>query len=318
MNIVAVVVTYNRKELLIECIQSILKQSFEVNKVIIVDNNSNDGTYDLLNEKGILNNNKILYLKLKRNIGGAGGFYEGIKKSIIFSPDWVWVMDDDTIPSRNCLENLVNAIPKINEKISFLASSIYGTNNETMNVPAIKMKNRKSGYDPDWYIYLKDGIVKIGDATFVSILINADSIKMCGLPIKDFFIWGDDTEYTSRLVKYYADGFFVGSSYAIHKRKLQKQIDIIDEINKNRIKLYYYSVRNSFIIGKYYRSKYTNIKNYIFNVEKAWKILFRKGVKYKLLKFNTIHKGIYAYLLKKYDYRAFKDRLDFNVKYKNK
>lgn len=40
----AVVVTYNRKKLLEECVNAVLKQSYPVDKLIIIDNNSTDGT----------------------------------------------------------------------------------------------------------------------------------------------------------------------------------------------------------------------------------------------------------------------------------
>lgn len=79
MKIDAVVVTYNRKALLIECVEAILKQKYAVDKLIIIDNASTDGTEEELKKIEILNRNDVVYKKLEKNIGGAGGFYEGIK-----------------------------------------------------------------------------------------------------------------------------------------------------------------------------------------------------------------------------------------------
>lgn len=45
---VEVVVTYNRKKLLKENISALLNQTFESHDVLIVDNNSNDGTGDMV------------------------------------------------------------------------------------------------------------------------------------------------------------------------------------------------------------------------------------------------------------------------------
>ena len=73
----AVVVTYNRKEMLIQCLDAILNQTSEVDKVIVIDNNSTDNTPDYLKEKGYLDNEKIFFQKLEKNTGGAGGFYKG-------------------------------------------------------------------------------------------------------------------------------------------------------------------------------------------------------------------------------------------------
>ena len=47
----AVVVTYNRLELLKLCIEKLLKQTYKLNKIIIVDNHSDDGTVDFLENR---------------------------------------------------------------------------------------------------------------------------------------------------------------------------------------------------------------------------------------------------------------------------
>lgn len=317
MNIISVVVTYNRKKLLIECIDSILAQTIKCNKVIIIDNASTDNTKEELEKCNILKNKSVEYFRLKENIGGAGGFYTGIKESLKFNPDWVWIMDDDTIPTNDCLEDLVNALEKIKEKnISFLASNICGIDNCMMNVPIVNTEVKDGKY-PDWSKYLKYGIVKIKEATFVSLLINAGAIKKCGLPVKDYFIWGDDTEYTLRLNKYYGSSFLIGKSEAIHKRKITKQLKISQENDKNRIKMYYYMIRNTLINKKTYFGRKNCFKYFLGKQVQSLIILFNPKSKYRWIKFYTIHKGLYAYLFKIFDYRAFKNRLNLNVKYKD-
>lgn len=316
MNIVAIVVTYNRKKLLKECLESLLEQTLKLDKIIIIDNNSTDNTFEYLKEKGILENKSIYYKKLNKNIGGAGGFYEGIKLSQKFNPEWIWIMDDDTIPKNNCLEKLIDAKNIIKEKISYLASSIYGMNNEFMNVPNINTDKSESGY-PNWYKYLSRGVVRIKEATFVSLLINNQAVKEIGFPVKDYFIWGDDTEYTLRLTKYYGNAYLVGDSIAIHKREVSKQLSLYEESNINRISFYYYMIRNTLINKNAYYGKKDKIRYLLRNIKNSFKILFDKNCEYRLKKFIIIHKAINAYILKKYDYRAFKNRLDINVEYKS-
>lgn len=170
-NVCSVVVTYNRKDLLLECIEALVNQTYELDKIIIIDNNSNDGTYEELDNKGYIKNAKIIYRKLDENVGGAGGFYEGMKIARTLDFDWVWIMDDDTVPQADSLEELLNATTIISDKISYLASSVYGMNGECMNVPSINIDQGKNGCS-EWYRYLDKGIVKIKEATFVSLLIN--------------------------------------------------------------------------------------------------------------------------------------------------
>ncbi len=100
------------------------------------------------------------------------------------------------------------------------------------------MRPAKNGY-PHWYKYLSEGIVQISRATFVSILVSYDAIKKCGLPCKDYFIWGDDSEYTMRISKYYAPAYFVGASVALHKRFNAKKLDIMMENDAHLLEWYW-------------------------------------------------------------------------------
>ena len=105
--VAAVIVTYNRKELLAECILALLNQTHPLNKIFVIDNASTDGTYIMLERKGFLNNSKISYHALPENMGSSGGFAEGIKKAHEEGFDWIWIMDDDSEPAPNALELLL-------------------------------------------------------------------------------------------------------------------------------------------------------------------------------------------------------------------
>lgn len=309
MKIATVIVTYNRKQLLLECIQAVLKQTYKTDEIILIDNNSTDGTYEYIKKFKLFENKNINYIKLNKNIGGAGGFYEGMKIAREKKYDWVWVMDDDTVPTEKCLENLLKARNNLKEdKISFLASCIYGENGEVMNVPAINDIPDSNGY-ASWYKHLENGMASIKDATFVSILINGKAIKEYGLPIRSYFIWGDDTEYTTRIVKYFGKAYLVGNSIAIHKRKNAKHTTLLLEDNKNRIAMYYYMCRNNLINAKLYRGKKGVLKRYIKYLAETYRIVFSKS-RYKTKKILVMHKGILAYFFKRYDYKSIKNRLN--------
>ncbi|MGB9767171.1 MAG: glycosyltransferase [Sulfurihydrogenibium sp.] len=123
----AVVVTYNRKQLLIECLESLRKQTRPVQGIYLIDNASTDGTPDLLLEKGYINELppkslsepwekefeiknltdgspiRLHYVRMHENTGGAGGFHEGVKRAYEKRYDWLWLMDDNTIPTNEVL-----------------------------------------------------------------------------------------------------------------------------------------------------------------------------------------------------------------------
>ena len=278
-HVVALVVTYNRKVLLTECLEAILSQTFPVTELIVIDNASTDGTQEHLKEKGILDNPCVNYVRMDTNTGGSGGFYEGLRLSREGTCDWVWLMDDDTIPNPDCLAELIKAkelLYQQGEKISFLASSIYGPENEYMNVPEVSKKPSSNGYGY-WYKYLRQGIINIDSATFVSLLINMDAVKKCGLPCRDYFIWGDDSEYTRRIATYYADAYMVGESIAIHKRVNAKALSIDNETDKKRIKMLHYHIRNNLINMFCYDGAKRGYKTFIKNLWWAVKMLRHKN-----------------------------------------
>lgn len=115
MKINAVVVTFNKIEMLRECLTSVLSQNDICNvelQLYVVDNNSTDGTQELLRKEAKKNVN-IHPIFSKENIGGAGGFYLGMKQAMLSDPDYIWVMDDDTMPTPSALYELVSASEKI-------------------------------------------------------------------------------------------------------------------------------------------------------------------------------------------------------------
>ena len=100
MKIIAVVVTFNRRELLkrnIEC----LRRNKPVSSILVVNNGSTDGTKEWLDEQ------KDLSIIHQANVGGSGGFYTGIEHAYQAGADWIWCMDDDVFPRENCLEQLL-------------------------------------------------------------------------------------------------------------------------------------------------------------------------------------------------------------------
>ena len=299
--VVAIVVTYNRHELLIKCLDAILSQTYSVSKLLVVNNRSTDGTEKLFQEGGKYYGNSVIEcLNLDKNIGGAGGFSTGIKYTDEKSDyDWVWVMDDDVIPQEDSLQELINAkelLTKKDKKIGFLASEVYGLKGEFMNVPAVDTRATENGY-ANWFEHLEDGIVSISNATFVSLLIPRKAIRAVGYPIADYFIWGDDSEYTTRITTNYATAYFVGRSKVLHARQTGKSISIRNADSPQRIKMYHYFYRNSLLNKRKYGSKKQVLMQIIKNEKESFSLLF-KASNYKITRFNTIQKGIFEFMFK--------------------
>ena len=237
--ICTVVVTYNRLGLLKDAVSAINNQSCN-SDLVIVNNGSTDGTLEYLER---LDN---VYVINQKNVGGAGGFFAGIKYAVEKCYDYVWVMDDDVLPETNALERLISKmlfLERIN-KIGFVCSKVVNSEGEPINLPQIDFKKGNTGYS-SWCEKLEDGIVRVSSATFVSVLFSCKVIAEMGLPIKEFFIWGDDTEFTLRISKRYSC-YMVGGSIVKHLRVETKNLSFYFIKDKRRIKMFSYLYRNRF------------------------------------------------------------------------
>ena len=110
-----VVASYNRKYIINESIQSILSQNYPENsfEVIVVDNNSNDGTVSEIKKifSREIDNKKIKLLDLKLNSGSSGSYIEALK---VIREDWKYMlkMDEDVVLDKDCVAELVNEAEK--------------------------------------------------------------------------------------------------------------------------------------------------------------------------------------------------------------
>lgn len=283
--ICAIVVTYNRKDILKDCITSILSQSIPVD-IMIIDNASTDGTKAAL--KDWILEKKITYYNMKKNLGGAGGFYYGIKKAVLLSYEYVWIMDDDTIPDNDAAGQLYKAACELDNHFGFLASTVFFNENELcqMNRPGIS----RQWYSMKKYNYIQKGLINLEYASFVSLLIKSDVIKNVGLPLKEFFIWNDDYEFTTRISKMY-DNYLVCNSVVKHKMKENKMADILID-SPDRIARHFYGYRNAFYVAK--RDGIKCVVKYILSIlELLYKIIF-SSISLKGKRCYIVIKGVLA------------------------
>lgn len=240
--VLAIIVTHNRKELLNECIDALLSQNFPCD-ILIIDNDSTDGTKDLVFQN-YANNDKITYCRLGENIGGAGGYNFGLKEACKKDYDYFWLMDDDCIVNKDSLNKLIEADETLGGNWGFLSSKVLwidGTPCKT-NVQRRKVARKIKDFSSK--------LVNVDYASFVSLLIKKEDVLILGLPIKDFFIWSDDLEYTRRFTlkndncRYLAkSGYLVNDSIVIHKCKENIGINIAID-SPDRIDRYKYIYRN--------------------------------------------------------------------------
>lgn len=217
--IVAVIVTYNRKALLKHCFSAVTKQTRSLDRILIVDNASNDGTHEMLASEGSLTRSEVDLLALSSNTGGAGGFSVGLKHAIDNGADWIWMMDDDAEPHPTALEELM--------KVAIDHANIYGSlavyNNETSWLTTVL----EPPLGEVGYANAMPTAATVQSLPFLGFLIHRSLVNRIGLPDAGFFIAADDAEYCIRGQNAGAKIIIAGRSLIEHPKSRPYKVRIL-------------------------------------------------------------------------------------------
>ncbi|HEX8357595.1 MAG TPA: glycosyltransferase family 2 protein, partial [Segetibacter sp.] len=231
--------------LLKECIPSLRTQTYKADAIIVINNDSTDGTAEWLKEQTDL---QVIH---QENIGGAGGFYRGIKEAYEQGFDWIWVMDDDVEPQHDCLENLL------------AYKAISGCIHPTRKYSDGKLVDGELIWDlsRDSIMFLENTSYKNGkefytsnNACFEGMLISRTVVDKIGYPDKRFFFVYDDLIY-GFFASLYTNVIFVRSALLIRKKLSSSE---------NWSPLYmYYSHRNKHLVMEYHLKFFPNANHKI-------------------------------------------------------
>jgi len=240
--VTAVVVTFNRLESLKKVLSALQLQTNPITEIVVVDNLSTDATASYLKELE-KQSSKYLFHNIynDKNEGGAGGFFLGMQKAYERGADLIWVMDDDCVPTPTALEKLVSAYDylekKDNQAPGFVCSNVRWTDGGIceMNVPTARWDWLRN-YTPERPYCLTTA------CSFVSALINTKYLPQIGYPVREFFIWFDDTEFTMRLANI-APSYVAIDSHVVHELVENKGVSF-SLLNEKNLWKYRYGVRN--------------------------------------------------------------------------
>ncbi|RTK98354.1 MAG: glycosyltransferase [Proteobacteria bacterium] len=287
--ICALVVTYNRPQLLCECLTAIVNQSTSVSEIIILDNYSDEVTLSTLFNAQFIpqytletvvkggvsqfeyvtnsaNKIKIHYYRLPQNTGGAGGFNAGMRYFYQKTDcDFLWLMDDDSKPDLNALHELVVAYNKLSPLVSlgYICSQVRWIDDSPCRMASPKLLeyggiDRYSESNP---------VIRVQNSSFVSLFIIRKVVNCIGLPYKEFFIWADDLEYTSRINKSYVS-YVALKSIVVHHTK-HNQATSLDAITESNFFKYKYGLRNEL----FFLRQNNKLRAFSFFIKKTFAIL---------------------------------------------
>lgn len=262
VKIAAIVVTYNRKELLANCLNALLAQTYTVDKIIIIDNASSDGTQLFLASNQYLTKLVIDYHFQEQNIGAAAGIALGMEIAYKGGADFLWVMDDDAVPEETALESLVRSRTEdlVHVERLCLYSCYLEPQGRYFSEPVVIRSD--GGYrNVSSFSQLGQGKLHEGlGGPFLGFLIPRAAIEQVGLPDGRTFIWGD-SEYFLRLRQCGYKIFYDAQSIIFHPRQTFVSVNIPVGFFKLKLPIWtkfnipkgppfkcYYGVRNALIL----------------------------------------------------------------------
>ncbi|MBY4598097.1 glycosyltransferase family 2 protein [Ottowia caeni] len=275
---VAIIVTYNRRTPLLACLSAVAGQTRKADKILIIDNASTDGTIETLEKSGWLLQPNVELVTLEKNIGGAGGFHVGMRLAFREGAEWLWIMDDDCIPEPDCLKNLLRApllLPtNLRDNIGFLASRVIWKDKSPclMNIPV----PHGLWIEPHFY---SSNLSRLTASSFVSMLVSRKAVVQHGLPVKEFFIWFDDSEFSRRISnEMYC--YLVSDSVVTHETSSNFSALDFRQLTQESLWKFSYGIRNE---ASYHFEKDSLLSGSLFCLRtitrairhtKSWKLRF--------------------------------------------
>jgi GT2 family glycosyltransferase len=236
--------------MLAECITALLGQIREPDQIVVVENCCTDGTLNYLQSEGLFDHPKVRIIQMPANTGGAGGFAKAAEYVSVSGFDWCWMMDDDVLPEPDCLQNLLER-GRGSVRMPARLSEPFDTEDLPakrwdLSSPLRRLRRRREQLQVSKENLADDrGCCAVEDVAFEGLLISSDTIQRAGLPRADFFISGDDSEYSFRLLKILDEKIWFVPSAIMHRRINTKEAVVPGW-------KIYYGVRNRIIIFKLY------------------------------------------------------------------
>jgi GT2 family glycosyltransferase len=184
---VAIVVTYNRADVLRDTLMAVRRQEWPPAGVIVVDNCSQDRTASMIK----MEFSDMTYCRLNENLGFGAGLAAGIAEAQHRGFSYFWLLDDDSRPASTALKRCL----EVAETIPHLG--ILGLSGGVLRHGMLKHDSQVRARDGR-----RSHAPRIRTSDFVLLdgaLVARPAVEHVGYPRADFFMMLEDVEYTTRL-----------------------------------------------------------------------------------------------------------------------
>ena len=283
-----IILNWNGKEVLEECLQSIEKIDYPNYEVIVVDNGSTDGS-----QKAIKEDFPYVHLiENDKNEGVAEGQNIGIRYALEKKTDYVFILNNDLTLDKNILKELLKVIES-DDKIGVAGPIVYWADDPERIQFGDGMINWKTGRDRHLEVGKIDkGQHSVKNVDYVGLIfVSSDVLKKVGFYNSNYFAYWEDADLCTRVKKAGYKVVCVSNAKIWHKGSYTvKKISGFFE---------YYNTRNEFLFRKKYATRVQFISFMLcFFVFDFWftsgMLLYHKNIKalmsfYKGIKDGLLH-----------------------------
>jgi GT2 family glycosyltransferase len=118
--IAIVVLNWNQKRITVECLESVKKINYSNYEILLVDNGSTDGSQECFRVRYP----ETVLLENEANLGFSEGNNVGIRRAMDWHPDYVLLLNNDTVVDESFLCELVR-VAESDSRIGFVGPKIY-------------------------------------------------------------------------------------------------------------------------------------------------------------------------------------------------
>lgn len=212
-----VALTWNRSDLIEECLTSLRKvKSKHKICVIVVDNHSIDDTVRIIKQKFP----EVILIRNKKNLGWSGGNNKGIAFALKKHADYILLLNNDITIDKQCIDNLVKVMES-DTTLGIVGPKIFrsGTN------PRI-ISNAGNFFTKDFFGYSRGGgridngkynsVVKVDFVAGVA-FAKAAVFEKVGFFDERYFLYFEDVDFCMRAKKMGYSFAFVPDAFEFHR-----------------------------------------------------------------------------------------------------
>jgi GT2 family glycosyltransferase len=284
-----VILNWNSFEVTLDCLVSLRKMEYRNYEVVLVDNGSIDSSPDKLAESAP----EVRIIRNSKNLGFTGGNNVGLRDALERNPDYLLLLNNDTIVAPDFLTQLVS-VAESDPRIGILNPKIYYFE------PSNRIWHAGGEHKPWWSSAKQLGLKKIdnGDydtvrevsfVTGCALLIKTGIVRQVGLLDEMYFLGWEDLDWTVRVMRAGFKAYYVPQSKIWHRESYDTKKNGGKKLRD------YYGIRNSILFAR----KHMPLRRYwpLYCLSMTRRMMYMTGgylLKADPARIVAIYKGIWS------------------------